>query len=78
MSLFTIDVLYKKGSFDKKPRTYRRKARKEHLAVSKKRRKSKKKYYVNINGNNFDKHFVFIYFNTDYSYNYNIMKKTHL
>ena len=37
-----VDVLYKKGSFDKKPRTYRRKARKEYLAVSKKRRKSTK------------------------------------
>ncbi len=48
MSLFTIDVLYKKGSFDKKPRTYRRKARKEHLVVSKKRRKSKKELRVII------------------------------
>jgi IS5 family transposase len=43
-----IDVLYKKGSFDKKPRTYRRKARKEHLVVSKKRRKSKKELRVII------------------------------
>ena len=37
-----IDILYKKGSFEKKPRTYRRNARKEYLVVSKKRRKSKK------------------------------------
>ncbi len=43
-----IDILYKKGSFDKKPRTYRRNARKEHLVVSKKRRKSKKELRVII------------------------------
>ncbi len=43
-----IDVLYKKGSFDKKPRTYRRNARKEHLVVSRKRRKSKKELRVII------------------------------
>ena len=41
-----IDVLYKKGSFDKKPRTYRRKARKEHLVVSKKRRKVKRSFVL--------------------------------
>lgn len=43
-----VDVLYKKGSFDKKPRTYRRNARKEYLAVSMKRKKSKKELRVNI------------------------------
>ena len=43
-----VDVLYKKGSFDKKPRTYCRKARKEYLVVSKKRRKSKKELRVII------------------------------
>ena len=37
-----VDDLYKKGSFDKKPRTYRRNARKEYLVVAKKRNKSKK------------------------------------
>ena len=43
-----VDVLYKKGSFDKKPRTYRRNARKEYLVVSKKRHKSKKELRVII------------------------------
>jgi hypothetical protein len=43
-----VDVLYKKGSFDKKPRTYRRNARKEYLAVAKKRNKTKKEILVNI------------------------------
>lgn len=43
-----VDVLYKKGSFDKKPRTYRRNARKEYLAVAMKRNKSKKELRVNI------------------------------
>ena len=43
-----VDVLYKKGSFDKKPRTYRRNARKEYLAVSMKRKKIKKELRVNI------------------------------
>jgi IS5 family transposase len=43
-----VDVLYEKGSFDKKPRTYRRNARKEYLAVAKKRNKSKKELRVNI------------------------------
>ena len=37
-----IDVLYEQGNFHKKPRTYRRKARKQYLALSKKRNKSKK------------------------------------
>lgn len=37
-----VDILYKKGSFDKKPQTYHRKARKEYLTLSKKRKKSKK------------------------------------
>jgi len=37
-----VDELYKKGDFEIKPKTYRRKARKEYLGVSKKRRKSKK------------------------------------
>ena len=41
-----VDVLYKEGSFDKKPRTYRRNARKEYLVVSKKRHKSKKELRV--------------------------------
>jgi hypothetical protein len=41
-----VDVLYKEMSFDKKPRTYRRNARKEYLVVSKKRHKSKKELRV--------------------------------
>jgi hypothetical protein len=41
-----VDVLYKEVSFDKKPRTYRRNARKEYLVVSKKRHKSKKELRV--------------------------------
>ena len=43
-----IDVLYKKGDYDIKPRTYRRKARKEYLVVSKKRQKNKKELRVII------------------------------
>ena len=43
-----VDVLYKKGNFDHKPRTYRRNARKEYLALAKKRNKSKKELRVNI------------------------------
>ena len=43
-----VDVLYKKGSFDKKPRTYRRNARNEYLAVAKKRNKTKKELRVNL------------------------------
>lgn len=43
-----VDVLYKKGSFDKKPRTYRRNARKEYLAVAKKRNKTKRELRVNL------------------------------
>ena len=43
-----MDVLYKKGGFDKKPRTYRRNARKEYLTVAKKRNKSTKEIRVNI------------------------------
>jgi len=37
-----IDVLYNQTDLDKKPRTYRRKARKEFLSLSKKKRKTKK------------------------------------
>jgi len=37
-----IDDLYKQTELGKKPRTYRRKARKENLAFSKKKRKTKK------------------------------------
>jgi hypothetical protein len=37
-----IDELYGKTELNKKPRTYRRKARKEYLAVSKKKQKTKK------------------------------------
>lgn len=37
-----IDSLYKKSGLHKKPRTYRRKARKEFLSVSKKKNKTKK------------------------------------
>lgn len=43
-----VDVLYKKGSFEKKPRTYRRNARREYLVLAKKRNKSKKEIRVNI------------------------------
>jgi len=43
-----VDVLYKKGNFDHKPRTYRWNARKEYLALAKKRNKSKKELRVNI------------------------------
>ncbi|MFC2115513.1 IS5 family transposase [Bacteroidota bacterium] len=43
-----VDVLYKKGCFDKKPRTYRRNARKEYLGLAKKRNKSKKEIRVSI------------------------------
>ena len=43
-----VDVLYKKGDFDIKPRTYRRNARKEYLALAKKRNKSKKEIRVSI------------------------------
>jgi len=37
-----IDALYEKGSFSKKPRTYRRVARKEYLELSKKKNKDNK------------------------------------
>ena len=43
-----IDTLYTKGEYDTKPRTYRRKARKEYLVVSKKRHKNKKELRVII------------------------------
>lgn len=43
-----VDVLYMKGRFDKKPRTYRRTARNEYLAVAKKRNKTKKELRVNL------------------------------
>jgi IS5 family transposase len=43
-----VDELYKKGNYDTKPRTYRRNARKEYLALAKKRKKSKKEIRVNI------------------------------
>jgi len=43
-----IDILYKKGDYDTKPKTYRRKARKEYLAVSRKRHKNKKELRVVI------------------------------
>jgi IS5 family transposase len=43
-----VDVLYEKGSFDIKPRTYRRNARKEYLAIAMKRNKTKKELRVNI------------------------------
>ena len=43
-----VDVLYEQGEFDKKPRTYRRNARKEYLVVAKKRNKSNKEIRVNI------------------------------
>jgi IS5 family transposase len=41
-----VDELYKKGEFEKKPRTYRRVARKEYLGVSKKRNKHKRELRV--------------------------------
>jgi len=41
-----VDELYKKGEFKKKPRTYRRVARKEYLGLSKKRNKNKKELRV--------------------------------
>lgn len=37
-----IDNLYKQSDLEKKPRTYRREARKKHLSFSKKRKKTKK------------------------------------
>jgi len=43
-----VDVLYKKGDFDKKPRTYRRNARKEYLSLAKKRNKTKRELRVNL------------------------------
>ena len=43
-----IDILYMKGDYDTKPSTYRRKARKEYLVVSKKRHKDKKELRVII------------------------------
>lgn len=43
-----IDALYKKGSFEKKPRTYQRNARKEYLTIAKKRRPSPQKIRVAI------------------------------
>ena len=43
-----VDVLYKKGRFDKKPRTYRRNARKEYLTLAKKRNKTKRELRVNL------------------------------
>jgi IS5 family transposase len=41
-----VDVLYQQGSFDQKPRTYRRNARKEYLSLAKKRNKSKQEIRV--------------------------------
>jgi transposase, IS5 family len=41
-----VDALYQKGSFDPKPRTYRRNARKEYLSLAKKRNKSKQEIRV--------------------------------
>jgi hypothetical protein len=43
-----IDILYMKEDYNTKPRTYRRKARKEYLVVSKKRHKNKKELRVII------------------------------
>ncbi len=43
-----IDALYKKGNFEKKPRTYRRNARKEYLLIAKKRRPKPQKIRVAI------------------------------
>jgi len=37
-----IDILYKQTELEKKPRTYRKKARKDYLSFSKKRQKSRK------------------------------------
>jgi len=41
-----IDILYQQGAFEKKPRTYRRNARKDYLTVAKKRKKTKKQLRV--------------------------------
>jgi hypothetical protein len=41
-----VDELYKKGEFEKKPRTYRRVARKEYLGLSKKRNKHRRELRV--------------------------------
>ena len=41
-----VDILYKKGDFVIKPRTYRRNARKEYLTLAKKRNKSKREIRV--------------------------------
>jgi hypothetical protein len=41
-----VDVLYKKGDFAVKPRTYRRNALKEYLALAKKGNKSKRVIWV--------------------------------
>ena len=43
-----VDVLYKKGNFNKKPRAYRRNARKEYPTTAKKRNKSKREIRVNL------------------------------
>lgn len=43
-----VDIIYKKGDFKTKPRTYRRVARKEYLITAKKRNKSKREIRVNI------------------------------
>ena len=43
-----IDALYKRGGFEKKPRTYRRNARKEYLTIAKKRRPNSRKLRVAI------------------------------
>lgn len=40
-----IDELYEQTELKKKPRTYRKKARKEYLAISKKKRKTKKEIH---------------------------------
>jgi hypothetical protein len=41
-----VDELYKQGDFEKKPRTYRRNARKEYLGLARKRNKSKRELRV--------------------------------
>jgi IS5 family transposase len=43
-----VDVLYEKGDFAVKPRTYRRNARKEYLTLAKKRNKTKRELRVNL------------------------------
>ena len=43
-----VDVLYEKGCYNKKPRTYRRNARKEYLVLAKKRNKTKRELRVNL------------------------------